>query len=252
VEQNPARFEWIASIHPYREDSVDELEKVVNSGAKAIKWLPPVMGIDPSSPKCDRFYEALAKLDIPLLTHAGDEHAVHGVELQANGNPLLLRRALEHGVRVIVAHCASEGVGVDLDKGNKDKSISNFELFARLMDDKRYEGRLFGEISAMTQLNRIGPALETILERDDWHHRLLNGSDYPLPGVMPLFSTQTLHDTGLLEKKLVEPLMEIRRFNPILYDFVLKRHLSWKGSRLSPTIFESQSFFEQNKTISTG
>jgi len=251
AKENPDWFEWIASIHPYREDCVEELEKAVKGGATAVKWLPPVMGIDPSSKKCVRFYEAMAKYNIPLLTHAGDEHAVHGVELQANGNPLLLRRALDKGVRVIVAHCASEGVGIDLDRGHTDKSLTNFELFARLMDDKQYEGRLFGEISAMTQLNRIGPALKTVLSRDDWHHRLLNGSDYPLPGVMPLFSTQTLHEAGYLEEKYVEPLKAIRPFNPMLYDFVLKRHLSWQGKRFATTIFESKSFFDENKTIST-
>jgi hypothetical protein len=30
------------------------------------------------------------------------------------------------------------------------------------MNEKEYEGLLFGEISAMTQANRLGPALETL------------------------------------------------------------------------------------------
>lgn len=248
AQENPDRFDWIASIHPYREDCVEELEKVVRGGAKAIKWLPPVMVIDPSSTRCDRFYEAMAKYNIPLLTHAGDEHAVAGVEAQQMGNPLLLRRALDHGVRVIVAHCASEGEGIDIDKGDTEPSISNFELFARLMGEKRYEDLLFGEISAMTQLNRMGPALQTVLEHDDWHHRLLNGSDYPLPGVMPLFSTESLHDAGYLAASAVEPLTELRRYNHMLYDFVLKRHLRWQGKGFSTGIFESKSFFEKNRT----
>jgi mannonate dehydratase len=47
-------------------------------GARAVKWLPPAMGIDPASPACDRFYRALARLDLPLITHAGEEKAVHG------------------------------------------------------------------------------------------------------------------------------------------------------------------------------
>jgi mannonate dehydratase len=249
-EMRPERFDWIASIHPYREDCVEELDRVIQGGARAIKWLPPVMGINPSSRKCDRFYEAMANYNIPLLTHAGDEHAVDGVESQANGNPLLLRRALDHGVRVIVAHCASEGIGSDIDTSAVSHSVTNFELFARLMDDKQYEGRLFGEISAMTQLNRIGPALETVLERDDWHHRLLNGSDYPLPGVMPLFSTKVMAQKGFLDEKIIDPLIAIRTFNPLLYDFLLKRHLHWKGKRFSSSIFESEPFFK-NKTSTT-
>jgi mannonate dehydratase len=90
------------------------------------------------------------------------------------------------------------------------------------------------------------------LERDDWHHRLLNGSDYPLPGVMPLFSTKIMARKGFLDEKLVEPLKEIRTFNPILYDFLLKRHLHWKGKRFSLTIFESELFFKNKITTTVG
>lgn len=249
ANSNPDRFEWIASIHPYREDCIEELERTVQGGARAVKWLPPVMGIDPSSPKCDRFYAAMAKYNVPLLTHAGDEHAVDGVELQALGNPLLLRRPMDHGVRVIAAHCASEGIGIDLDKANTEKQVTNFELFARLMDEKGYEKLLYGDISAMTQLNRLGTPLQTVLQRDDWHHRLLNGSDYPLPGVMPLFSNRHMHDTGYIKESAVEPLKEIRRYNPMLYDFVLKRQLRWNGKGFSTAVFETKKFFEPSKAI---
>jgi len=246
----PERFEWIASIHPYREDCVELLDNAVKTGARAVKWLPPVMGIDPSSPQCDRFYEAMAKNDIPLLTHAGDEHAVDGVDAQYRGNPLLLRRALEHGVRVIVAHCASQGWGEDIDKGKSATKEDNFLLFKRMMDDKQYEGKLFGDISAMTQLNRVGPALQTIIVREDWHHRLLNGSDYPLPGVMPLYSTRQMQKMGYIDKDRVKYLEQLRQYNPLLFDFVLKRSLRWQGKRLPGSVFETRGFFQ--KTISTG
>ncbi len=242
------RFEWIASIHPYREDCVEALHNVVKNGARAIKWLPPVMEIDPSSPRCDRMYEAMAKLGIPLLTHAGDEHAVDGVEAQLRGNPLLLRRALDHGVKVIVAHCASDGAGIDLDKGEHAPLVTNFDLFARMMEEPRYESLLFGEISAMTQLNRIGPALQTVLTRDDWQHRLLNGSDYPLPGVMPLYSTEKLYQLGFIPQNEVEQLRELRQHNPLLFDFVLKRSMSWQGKRFSPGIFETSKMFVTAKS----
>ena len=113
----PEHFEWIASVHPYREDAVDALEFAWKAGARAVKWLPPAMGMDPGAARCDDFYTALVRMDLPLLVHAGDEKAVHGSGRQDFGNPLLLRRPLEHGVRVIVAHCASLGTGRDLDKG---------------------------------------------------------------------------------------------------------------------------------------
>lgn len=244
TRRHPGHFEWIASIHPYRQDAVSALEQAVGDGARAVKWLPPSMNIDPASPRCDPFYEALARLDLPLLSHAGLERAVHVPDAQKLGNPLRLRRALDHGVRVIVAHCASMGDGEDLDAAPGKPRLANFDLFARLMDEPRYEGLLFGDISAMTQLNRIGPALDTVLERDDWHHRLINGSDYPLPGVFPLFSMTTMVDRGYINEGEAKVIRAIRPHNPLLFDFVLKRTLRHAGKSFAPSIFQTRRIFD--------
>lgn len=186
AEQNAGRFEWIASIHPYRADCVEALEWAIAHGARGVKWIPSAMGIDPVSPACDRFYEALSRLDVPLLTHGGYEHPLIGsATMQEFNNPLALRRALEHGVRVIVAHCASPGASVDTDRGVNGPEVENFALFTRLMDDPRYHGKLYGDISALTESSRVGPLVKYVIRRIDWHDRLLNGSDYPLPGYMP-------------------------------------------------------------------
>ena len=249
VQQHPAQFTWAASIHPYRTDAVEKLEWCAKHGARAVKWLPPMMNIDPSSHLCEPFYEALIKHDIALLTHAGDEHAVAGVDSQRLGNPLLLRKPLEMGVKVIVAHCATLGKNTDIDKGANSAEKSNYELFARLMDEKPYDGRLFGDISAIPQVNREAPAISDIISRQDWHHRLLNGSDYPLPGVMPVFSTQRLVDLGLLDQSKVEVLKQIRLYNPILYDFVLKRSLRYQGKHLSNSIFETGRILSNKKNV---
>lgn len=239
AQRHPDHFHWIASIHPYRRDALEELERAIAAGARAVKWLPPAMGMDPASPLCDPFYEVLARHRLPLLTHAGHEQAVQGGDSQDFGNPLRLRRPLDHGVPVIVAHCASLGRGVDLDRGSDGAPLDNFALFSRLMDEPRYEGKLFGDISAITQLNRIGTPLATLLQRKEWHGRLLNGSDYPLPGVMPLFSARELAKRGYLDSRLVAPISALRPHNPLLYDFVLKRNLTLGGSAFADTIFET-------------
>lgn len=239
----PQRFEWIASIHPYREDCVTALEWAAQNGARAVKWLPPAMGMNPASPLCDRFYEAMARLNLPLLTHAGDEHAVHGAGAQLLGNPLLLRRALDHGVRVIVAHCASQGSNPDIDNGPAAPPLTNFALFARLMEEPRYQNLVYGDISAVTQINRAD-VLGALLQRTDWHARLVNGSDYPLPGVMPLFSMRKLVGLGHITQSEAATLSAIRPYNPLLFDFVLKRSLRLDAVRLANTIFESRRLFE--------
>ncbi len=246
---NPKQFEWVASIYPYRIDGVEALYKAKQSGARAVKWLPPAMGIDPSSPLCDNFYLAMKECDLPLIVHAGEEKAVHGANMHEFGNPLLLRRPLEQGVKVIVAHCASLGSSIDLDKSDKAKKIANFELFQRLRGETKYEENLFGEIYAMTQINRVGPALDMIIQRQDWHHRLINASDYPLPAVMPLFSLGKLVKHKYISETQALVLGEVRKYNALLFDLLLKRLLRVKGLGLQNIVFASRRVFDQSYTI---
>lgn len=240
---HPDHFEWIASVHPYREDAVTALESAARDGARAVKWLPAAQGMDPADARCDRFYETLARLKLPLLTHAGQELAVHGGQLQDYGNPLRLRHALDRGVRVIVAHCASLGDGIDLDRGPNGPLVSNFELFARLMDEIRYEKLLYGDLAAIGQRLRAGDMLRKLLMRHDWHPRLLYGSDYPLPGVMPIFSPRELMEDGLLKEEEAEFVSALRRYNPLLFDFALKRLLAVEGQGFDPAAFASRRVF---------
>ena len=244
AERYPDLFVPNISVNPYRPDAIEELEKWARRGARIVKWLPNAMGIDPSDPKCDSFYQKMKELDLILLSHGGEEKAVEADEDQKLGNPLLLRRALDHGVKVIVAHCAGLGTNEDLDSPDR-KQIDNFDLFLRLMDEKRYEGLVFGEISAMTQFNRSGKPLRTVLAREDLHERFVNGSDYPLPAVNLLIRTRPLVKQGYINNSEAESLKEIYDYNPLLFDFVLKRTLRLPGtSRAFPA-----SIFMVNRAL---
>lgn len=242
----PDRFEWIASVHPYRRDAVAALEAAKATGARAVKWLPQAMDIDLAHPKCRESYATLRRLRLPLLVHVGEEQAVEGAARHDLGNPLSLRIPLDAGVRVVAAHCASLGESPDLDADPdpaRAPRARNFDLFARLMREPRYAGLLVGDLSAVTQANRSLVASE-ILEAKAWHGRLLNGSDYPLPGIMPIFSVQSFARAGLLPDAAVPVLAELRHVNPLAFDFVLKRSLSWRGARLPASAFETRPFFE--------
>jgi uncharacterized protein len=107
--QKPECFLPVMSVHPFRADAVQEVEKWASQGVRMMKWLPNAMNIDPSSERCVPVYMKMREHGVVLLSHAGEEKAVDSQRFQRLGNPLLLRRALECGVRVIIAHCASLG-----------------------------------------------------------------------------------------------------------------------------------------------
>ncbi len=234
----PDLFLPTMSVHPYRADALEELARWAGRGVKVVKWLPNAMGIDPSDPRCDPFYRSMRELGVVLLSHAGEEKAVEAEEDQRLGNPLHLRRPLDHGVKVIAAHCAGLGENPDLDHPDR-RLVPNFQLFMRLMEQKRYEGLLFGDISAMTQRNRLGVPLTTILERTDLHARLVNGSDYPLPAINIVISTGALARAGYITRAERTGLNEIYDYNPLLFDFVLKRTMTVPGAgqRLPASVF---------------
>ena len=236
----PERFAWVASVHPYREDAIDRLDRAVAGGALAIKWLPSAMNIDLRDARLRPFYDRLAGTGLPLIVHCGEEHAVPGAGRDELGNPLLLRAPLQSGVRVIAAHCASLGSAEDLDHPKRG-TVPAFGLFARLMDERGHGGRLLGDVSALFQRNRSPDCWRTVLTRADWHARLLHGSDYPLPGLGPLYSLAALVRAGLLDAALMRPLQGLRRRNPLLFDLALKRVLRADGAGLGTTVFDTRA-----------
>jgi mannonate dehydratase len=239
----PQRFTWVASIHPYRPDALARLDTALAGGAVAVKWLPSAMNIDPRDARCRPFCERLARAGVPLIVHCGEEKAAPGADREDLTNPLLVRHLMAHGTRVIVAHCASLGRAHDTDVRSAPQRPA-FELFARLMAERAWEGRLFADISAVFQRNRRPAVWQAVLRQQDWHHRLLHGSDYPLPGLGPLFSLPALQNAGVLAEPDIAPLQRLREHNPLLFDFVLKRRLrlgSLDSARLPAALFEARA-----------
>ena len=239
ARENPERFLWCASVHPYREDALDRLRAAAAAGARAVKWIPYFMGIDPASPRCRPFYRELARLRLPLVTHGGWQHELVDGGVQDHGNPLRLRAALEEGAKVIVSHCGMQGDFADLDNPRLRRPKPSFELFTRLMDAPEYRGRIHGDLSAVVLGGRQPGALATLLSRHEWHPYLVNGSDYPGPGVVAVMGLNGLVDEGVLPKADAELMGHIQYHNPMLFDFYLKRSLAWKGERWPASVYES-------------
>lgn len=237
-------FEAGASIHPYRADCVDRLDAVAAAGARAVKWIPNAMGIDPSSPRCDPFFRRMAELGLPLITHGGKEYAVDSSGHQELGNPLRLRRALDAGVRVIVAHCASMG-SFPADGGERD--VSSFDLFMRLFTDPRYETNLYADISTLAHVHHGPRPLRELLRAPELHSRLLYGSDYPLPALRFFVVPGKLQLEGLLARKDRRKCDRLFDVNPLLFDFAVCRSLrlieNGRTYRFAREVFESSRLF---------
>lgn len=237
AQEYPDVFVPVMSVHPARADALDELEKWAAAGVRYVKWLPNAQGIDPAEPRYDGFYRLLVQRRLVLLSHTGEEKAVPDAAAQALGNPLRLRRALDLGVTVIMAHVGSLGKSDDLD--HPGARTHNLDLCLRLLAETRYRGYLFADISAMTLLNRMPGPLLALLRRPELHPCLVNGSDYPLPALNCAIWTRQAVRHRMITPAERRCLNEVYDFNPLLFDFLLKRTVRdpETGNRLPPELF---------------
>ncbi|OPY05577.1 MAG: Amidohydrolase [Syntrophus sp. PtaB.Bin001] len=155
-----------ASINPYRKDAIERLEQAKADGAVLVKWLPSVQMIDPADKRLIPFYRKMKALGLPLMCHTGSEQSFTWKRDEL-ADPDRLRLPLSIGVTVIAAHAGGSG---------KTNGENNFKRFLRLA---REYPNLYADISALTQVNRLGQ-LPRLLKYRELRGRLLYGSDMPL------------------------------------------------------------------------
>jgi mannonate dehydratase len=118
-----------------------------------------------------------------------------------------------------------------------------FSLLRRLIDEAKYRGLLFGDISGVVSNWREPDMLRELVLGERWQGRLVNGSDYPLPGSPVLTSTTRLVELGLLSAEASEEIGHIQGHNPLLYDFALKRLIRIDGHTFGPNVFQGAALF---------
>lgn len=187
------------SVHPYRPDAVDELERCVRAGAVLVKWLPIVQGFNPADDRCLPFYEACVDHRIPLLSHTGGERTLPRVD-DGMADPALLLPAINRGVTVIAAHCGTRSFPGETDY---------LDTWSRLA---REHERFYGDTSALN-LPMRSHAWGDVLDDPVLRSKLVHGSDWPIIAIPP-------RRTGLLTslELMTEP-------NWMLRDILIKRKL---------------------------
>ncbi len=168
-----------ASVNPYRPDALARLEWAKAHGAVLVKWIPPVMEINPDDPKLIPFYRRMVELNLPLLSHTGQEKSFSRAD-EDFGDPAKLRLPLSLGVTVIAAHIASS---------EKYQGERGTDRLARLMGEFP---NLYTDISALTQINKPG-VLKEALTRPEFAGRLVYGTDFPLINTMLVSPWYSFH-----------------------------------------------------------
>ncbi len=159
-----------ASINPYRRDALERLEKAKAQGAKLIKWIPNIQHIDPSDLTLTPFYNKMKELDLPLLSHTGQERSFDSA-IDDYGDPKRLKLPLAMGVTVIAAHIATTG---------ENEQESNY---LRALPMLAGYPNFYSEISSLTQINKLG-YLNKAINVPEIQDKLLYGSDYPLTNMI--------------------------------------------------------------------
>ena len=175
-----------ASIHPYRRDAVEELERCLKMGAVLVKWLPLTQIMNPADPRCFPFYDALAHYRIPLLCHTGGEQTLTAPDRTVR-DPARLLPALQRGVTVVAAHCGTRSLWWE---------ESYLETFCQMAKE---HDRLYGDTAAITLPTR-NYCLERILSDAQVRSKLVHGSDWPVIAWPPVRNLGPLRSWRLLRE----------------------------------------------------
>ncbi len=200
-----------ASIHPARRDALDELDRCLARGARALKLLPNCHNVNGSLPQYDAFWEKMATAGLPLLAHTGGEMTVPVVN-KLYENPAYLRRPLEIGVKVIAAHAASSSHLLDND------------YFDTLITMMRDFPNLYGDTSALNTPFRSAVARRVL--DCEFHDRFLHGSDFPVP-----IGTWYARIRGLIDREDRAAAAKIN--NLIERDYFLKRAMGFDDAHFT-------------------
>lgn len=155
------------SIHPDRPGALDELHRCAEAGAVLVKWLPNSQGMDPAADRHKPFYEAMARLGLPLVAHTGGEHTV-AIRWPEYTDPARLTLPLECGVTVIAAHSGTKSGLVD------PEFFGTFAAMAR-----RYPN-CYGDTAAFSTPGRMRH-IPRLLADGEVLAKAVHGSDYPIP-----------------------------------------------------------------------
>ena len=173
------------SINPNRPDALGLIDRYADAGFRGAKFLQNYWGVDTREARYRPYFDKLAERGLPLIVHVGSESSVHS--FKSCESIEMLDHPLEAGVQVICAHMALSYEPSRIFKAlSKNPKHFNDEYYLLIDMLKRYPN-LYADISALLTPVRA-KVLRHLSRQNDIHHKLLFGTDFPVPFSMVLNS----------------------------------------------------------------
>lgn len=171
------------SVNPNREDALDLIDKYVALGFKGAKFLQNFWDIDINDKRYIPYFEKIKQYNLPIIIHTGSEHAIES-------NPIyekieIANQAIEVGCKVVLAHM---GVDIIMQK-NPLKFHHNFSFQTSKFGEDYYKtleylekhNNVYADLSALILFFRSKVVEDLAKNQKHLHHKLLFGTDYPVP-----------------------------------------------------------------------
>jgi len=171
------------SINPLRKNSLELIDKYIQKGCKGAKFLQNYWGIDLNDKRFLPYYKKIRDNDIPLIIHTGSEYCIKS--FRAFESIKMLKLPLLAGVKVIAAHMGFGNIDYKLlfwKNFSKDPKYFDKEYFELLKLLEKYEN-LYADISGFLTPIRAR-ALGHLSMQKHIHHKILFGTDYPVPFII--------------------------------------------------------------------
>ncbi len=166
------------SINPMRPDALDLIDCYSELGFQGAKFLQNYWNVNTKEQRYRDYFEKLKAKNLPLIVHIGSESSVHSY--RACECISMLHHPLEVGVTVIAAHMALSYAPFKIWQAlSRHPKYFNTEYFT-LLEMLAEHDNLYADLSALLTPVRA-KVLRHLSEQEHIHHKLLFGTDYPVP-----------------------------------------------------------------------
>jgi len=205
------------SINPNRKDALDLIDKYYHLGFRGAKFLQNYWGVDLNQKRFIPYYDKLVEYDLPLIIHIGSESSIHSDKEYEDIS--MLNLPLQRGVKVIAAHMALSYTIKSLPYAfSRNPRYFNKEYFT-LLKMLELHPNLYADLSAILTPVRA-KVLWDLSNRIQIHHKLLFGTDFPVPWSV-VFNTHGIPFKRSLQLSKVKNHYD--RYIETLYEFFPKK-----------------------------